>query len=373
MSNKQLPAGFLDVFQVAVLSSTHQGAFVEQGGKAIRATSEQGYLCSGVYRDNYPRQPLRAVFSILVDNNMANDEYVLFLDIYDHYSQSVVGKRLITRKDFPTANTMWLFPIDFTPPRPRANLEFRMYYMGHSYVRADKIAIIDPSKVNIGDASQIPGDNGNVEPSQPQLQPTGVNISPWKIARFGSGNGTISSYDITRHKIDTGKSEFWFRGFLTVDAVGSSKGCDDVLFPYIEWKDQFGHARIWAAYFSPDSQGFVGVMIRESLDPDAKFILLEAHRVLYCSQNGGSITEKILTDPHFPQEVRMDRRGHNENQSFELFIVKRNNKEIKESIRLNLSDHLYVGPVIGKYRGKFEMCTKYKDKAGIYTRENSQC
>lgn len=381
-SMTRLPDGFWDVFQVATLPSTHRGAFVERGGKAIKATTEQGFLCFGQYREKYPQQPLQAVFSILIDNHTADDRYILFVDVYDHHSDRVIGKRLISRKDFPAANTFCLFTFDFTPPSAQARMEFRIFYLGYAYICADKIAIIDPARVQIRDASQLP--QIEVTPAtpvlpQPQPQPQlqqpepDVNIRPWQLARLGQGSATISAYQITKHKIDTGKSEFLFQGALTIQATGGSQGCTDVVFPYVEWMSQFGFARIWAAYFSPEAQGFVGVMIRESLDPAAKFILLEGQRVLYRATTGGAITEKILTDPHFPKEVRIDRQGHHANQSFDLLVITKKNREIKDSIPLNLADHLYAGPVIGTFCGTFEMCTKYKDHAAIYTPQDAQC
>jgi hypothetical protein len=152
----RIPDGFLDIFSVAKLPSTHPGAFLDRGGKAIRATTQQGFLCYGQYKKGYPVSPLQAVFSILVDNNTADDRVILILDLYDHYSDRVIGKTLITRKDFSKANDFVIFKFDFTPPSTDAEMEFRIYYMGYSYVLADKIAVIDPAEVSIQDASEIP-------------------------------------------------------------------------------------------------------------------------------------------------------------------------------------------------------------------------
>lgn len=151
-----LPEGFLDVFQVYRLPSTHPNAFYERGGKAIRATTRQGFLCFGQYKTGYPTMPLKAYFSILVDNNTADDRNLLILDVYDHQSDRVIGKRVITRKDFAKANEFCLFEFDFMPPSAQANMEFRVYYMGHSYALADKIAVIDPAKISIRAATDIP-------------------------------------------------------------------------------------------------------------------------------------------------------------------------------------------------------------------------
>ena len=35
-------------------------------------------------------------------------------------------------------------------------MEFRIYYMGCTYVLANKIAVIDPEEVTVTDVSQIP-------------------------------------------------------------------------------------------------------------------------------------------------------------------------------------------------------------------------
>jgi hypothetical protein len=161
------PDGFLDIFDVSRLPSTHPGAFVERGGKAIRATTEQGFLCFGQYKTGYPTIPLKALFSILIDNNTADDRNILILDVYDHHSDRVLGKRVITRKDFPKENDFSLFEFDFTPPSEEANMEFRVFYLGWSYILANKIAVIDPTEITIREASEIPDPASIYNPARP--------------------------------------------------------------------------------------------------------------------------------------------------------------------------------------------------------------
>jgi hypothetical protein len=132
MAETQLPEGFLDVFSIAKLPSLHPGVFVERGGKAIHPTEEHGFFCFGQYKKGYPTIPLQAIFSILIANNTKDDRNIFILDVYDHHSDRVIGKRVITRKDFAKANEFCLFTFDFTPPSPDANMEFRIYYMGHA-------------------------------------------------------------------------------------------------------------------------------------------------------------------------------------------------------------------------------------------------
>lgn len=175
--NSPMPAGFLDVFRVASLLSTHPQITVEHDGKAIRRTEQQGFLCFGQYKTGYSTIPLKAFFSIRIDDNRSDDRNVLILDVYDHQQDRVIGKRLITRKDFPSANEYCLFEFDFTPPSAQARMEFRIYYMGAASVAADKIAIVDPRQRTITSPNDIPmpGDMPPPPPTPeqpPQPQPS---------------------------------------------------------------------------------------------------------------------------------------------------------------------------------------------------------
>ncbi len=299
---QQVSEGVLDIFRVADLPSTHPGAFVEQGGKAIRTTTEQGFLCFGQYKQGYPVMPLQAVFSISIDNNTADDRNILLLDVYDHHSDRVIGKRVITRKDFAKAHEFCLFTFDFISPSQQANMEFRIYYMGHAFVIANKIAVIDPAKVVAVDPSRklltsIPAivEPAIVEP--PIVEPPIVAESrlpaPWKIAKIGNGNGKISQYNITRTEIDERKGALKYCGDFIVEATGSIQGShDDFYFLYVKWSPESGNGGV-AAKFSRQN-GFVGVMFRKTLDPGSPFIMLEKDRVFYRKKPGGGIDEERL-------------------------------------------------------------------------------
>ncbi len=150
-SQPAIPTVVGDVFKVAWLPSNHPEACIEQGGRAIHATTEPGFLCFGPYKEGYPTIPLQAIFSILVDDN-TDDRNIVMIDVYDQ--QTVLDKKTLTRKDFKRANEYYPFTLDFTPRSKEAKMEFRIYYMGDSYVCADKIAIIDPSEVSINPKDQ---------------------------------------------------------------------------------------------------------------------------------------------------------------------------------------------------------------------------
>lgn len=167
---KDLPQGYLDRFDVAQLPATHPAVFVERGGKAIRATTQQGFLCCGQYRAGYPATPLLAIFHILIDNNTADDQYVLILDVYDHHGDRLLAKQGITRKDFPITNEFCPFVLDFTPSGSDAILEFRVYYMGYASVIVNSIAVLNPAQAAIQSKRDLIPPTVRPAPPLPRLE-----------------------------------------------------------------------------------------------------------------------------------------------------------------------------------------------------------
>jgi len=198
IEQKPLPAGFLDVFRVASLPSTHPQTTFEHGGKAIHHTLQQGFLCFGQYKTGYPTIPLKAFFSIRIDDNLSDDRNVLILDVYDHQQDRVIGKRLLTRKDFPLANEYCLFEFNFTPPSAQANMEFRIYYMGAASVAADKIAIVDPQQRIITSPNDIPMPGYMPPPPPPPIPPQPPQPQP---SEYCHGNELLCLPSITAETV----------------------------------------------------------------------------------------------------------------------------------------------------------------------------
>ncbi len=210
--------GFLDIFRVADLPSTHPGAVVERNGKAIHASLDQGFLCYGQYKKGYPTRPLKALFSIQIDNNTADDRNILILDVYDHTSDRVIGKEIVTRKDFAKANQFCLFTFDFTPPSADANMEFRIYYMGHSYVLADKIAVIDPADLQIADPSQIPNSLSTKRMTDPAIEIGETSISGKLVIADSLKNGrTVGMVNGGQFTPDGYRITTNFQGYLVYE------------------------------------------------------------------------------------------------------------------------------------------------------------
>lgn len=151
---KQRESGIIGVYNVSELQSNHPEVFEVREGKSLKATFTQGYLCYGPYVKKYPVKPLDVYFSIFIDNNSADNRNIVSLDVYDSFRERILAQQTIYRKNFPKAGDFNLFKLSFTPVEGSV-LEFRIYYFGFAHVIADKIAVIDPTKMTVKDHSDI--------------------------------------------------------------------------------------------------------------------------------------------------------------------------------------------------------------------------
>lgn len=152
------PEGFIRIFNASLLVYTHPGVYlvpVNGGiGRAITATTAQGFLCI-TPRVKSPPKPLEAYFSLFIDNNDFDDAVIVILDVYDAYQDKILANLAVTRKQFPKAQAFNLFKLPFIPVQD-SNLELRVYYFGFAYVVVDKLAIVDPSLIQLNNPSEIP-------------------------------------------------------------------------------------------------------------------------------------------------------------------------------------------------------------------------
>ncbi|MBD3307552.1 cellulase family glycosylhydrolase [candidate division KSB3 bacterium] len=223
--------GVIDVFSVSKLPSNHPHAFRDRGGKAIRATTVQGFLAYGQYVTGYPTQPLDVYFSVYIDNNTADDRRILTLDVYDSAQKKLLAQAFISRKQFPKANAFNLFKLTFTSTE-QSKLEFRIFYNGWSYVAADKIAVVEPEKIQISTHDDLlalsPEPGGIVGP----LPPLDEKIFVSESLKDETSQGHISVGSFTPEGVQLHGGDGYIgykipttpRGFIEFTASGFVQG-----------------------------------------------------------------------------------------------------------------------------------------------------
>ncbi|PID57426.1 hypothetical protein CSB45_07865 [candidate division KSB3 bacterium] len=145
----------LGAYQVTNLPSQHTGVFHHRGGKAIRATTKEGFLSYGPYVTGYPTKPLDVYFCVYIDNNTADNREILHFDVYDAFQKKLLADRAVTRQQFPVAGQFTLFNLSFTPTT-QSKLEFRIFYKGYAYIAANHIIVTDPDKIQLNSPADIP-------------------------------------------------------------------------------------------------------------------------------------------------------------------------------------------------------------------------
>ncbi len=364
--NTQLPDGFLDIFSVARLPSLHPGAFVERGGKAIRPTEEQGYFCFGQYKKGYPTIPLQALFSILIDNNTSDDRNILILDVYDHHIDRVIGKRVITRKDFPKLNEFCLFSFDFTPPSSEANMEFRIYYMGHAYILANKIAVIDPAKVSITKAAEIPDTESVTEPDVVVKPDIGTEESelpdPWNTKNIGNGSGRIQHYENARYEAEKKVLQIYHID-VQVESTGSQDPTNDFYYTYLTWPESSRNGKVVAKF--SHREGAVGVMFRETLAPDSKFVMVEKNRLIFRKKRGSGVESIELSEKASARGLKLVRKGEGSSQKYIGACSVRSDDDFQVigQASLEMPQKVYVGLAAGRSKATVSIGVEYKDKS----------
>ncbi len=167
----------IGAFKVTNLPSQHSDIFYHRGGKAIRATTKEGFLSYGPYITGYPAKTLDVYFCVYIDNNKADNREILHLDVHDAFQKKLLADRGVTRQQFPVAGQFTLLKLSFTPIE-NSKLEFRIFYKGYAYVAANHIIVTDPDKIQLESPADIPDEifkpvrpQPRPEPDKPQPQP----------------------------------------------------------------------------------------------------------------------------------------------------------------------------------------------------------
>ncbi|WP_156970859.1 GxGYxYP domain-containing protein [Andreprevotia chitinilytica] len=99
------------------------------------------YMVYGPYDTNTPSGPNTAHFSIKIDNNTADNNPQVEIDVRDATTGASLASQTITRQQFTAASSYVDFPLAFTMPADGHQLELRVYWMGGAYIKVASVSI----------------------------------------------------------------------------------------------------------------------------------------------------------------------------------------------------------------------------------------
>jgi hypothetical protein len=146
------PAQTQDLILLRESSSRWEGEGPYLGHKTGRLETD-GWLCQtgidaandhmiyGPYDASIPAGPNVAEFRMKIDNNTANNDPVVDLDVRNATTGQVLASKTITRQQFPVASNYTNFTLPFTMPADNQSIELRVYWRGTAYTKVDWVAV----------------------------------------------------------------------------------------------------------------------------------------------------------------------------------------------------------------------------------------
>ncbi|UOR03622.1 T9SS type A sorting domain-containing protein [Hymenobacter aerilatus] len=99
------------------------------------------HMVYGPYVTNIPAGPNVAEFRLKVDNNTANNDSIVDLDVRNATTGQTLASRTLTRRQFPVASDYTNFTLPFTLPADNQSLELRVFWRGTSYTKVDWVGL----------------------------------------------------------------------------------------------------------------------------------------------------------------------------------------------------------------------------------------
>jgi hypothetical protein len=99
------------------------------------------HMIYGPYDTSIPAGPNVAEFRMKIDNNTANNDPVVDIDVRNATTGQVLASQTITRQQFPIAANYTNFTLPFTMPANNQSIELRVYWRGTAYTKVDWVAV----------------------------------------------------------------------------------------------------------------------------------------------------------------------------------------------------------------------------------------
>lgn len=99
------------------------------------------HMIYGPYDASIPAGAHVAEFRMKIDNNTANNDPVVDIDVRNATTGAILAAQTITRQQFTVASNYTSFTLPFTMPASNQSLELRVYWRGAAYIKVDWVGV----------------------------------------------------------------------------------------------------------------------------------------------------------------------------------------------------------------------------------------
>lgn len=125
------------------------------------------FMIYGPYATDIPPGDSTAFFDLIIDNNTANNELMVTVDVRDNTTGAILAKRDIYRMDFTRTGSNQRFQLPFNNPVAGHGIEFRVFWYGRSYIKVDAVGA--PNQLKHDEAVLFATLKGLVNRNQPRI------------------------------------------------------------------------------------------------------------------------------------------------------------------------------------------------------------
>ncbi|SFT27699.1 GxGYxYP domain-containing protein [Paenibacillus sp. BC26] len=126
------------------------------------------YMVYGPYVTDVPTGTNTAYFDMIVDNNTANNDVIVTLDVRDNVNGQILATRNVTRQEWTQAGNYQRFTVSYNNATAGHALEFRVYWYGRAYTKVDAVGTI-PAGNKDDEALVFTTLKGLVNKTQPRI------------------------------------------------------------------------------------------------------------------------------------------------------------------------------------------------------------
>ncbi|PKV50178.1 putative secreted protein (Por secretion system target) [Aquimarina sp. MAR_2010_214] len=99
------------------------------------------HMAYGPYDKSIPAGPNTAEFRMKVDNNTANNDAIVDIDVRNYTTGKVLAFQTITRQQFSGAGNYTNFKLPFIMPADNQAIELRVFWHGKAYTKIDWVSV----------------------------------------------------------------------------------------------------------------------------------------------------------------------------------------------------------------------------------------